>query len=98
MATFTELELQAEMLPHERCDIPNDHSAHTYPGPMGLANFYCEGDADTPIELPVTVLGEVAALIREAQGLNIDGCSPEIINDKLSQALILVDVLRGDGQ
>ncbi len=58
---------------------------------------------DLPIELPVTALGEVARLLREAQELNMQRTQQflttrTMINDKLAQARILVDVLRGDGE
>ncbi len=66
-------------------------------------------EADTPIELPVTPLGKVAELLLSAQRENMllspnSAGEYEItqrqlsINDKLSQARILVDVERGDGQ
>ncbi len=63
--------------------------------------------ADTPIELPVTALYEVAELLREAQkDIGAIGMSSpsdimalvHVANDKLAQARILVDVERGDGQ
>ncbi len=65
--------------------------------------------ADTPIELPVTPLGEVAALLLSAQKENMllgpnSAGEYEItqrqlsVNDKLAQARLLVAVERGDGQ
>ncbi len=63
-----------------------------------------QSEADTPIELPVTALGEVAQLLREAQR-NINAAysiSPLYTIGKareaLEQAGILVDVIIGDGQ
>ncbi len=58
-------------------------------------------ETDTPIDLPVTPLGSVAALLLSAQIDNMADPSTERrskINDKLAQARILVDVLRGDGE
>ena len=55
-----------------------------------------------PIELPVTALGEVAELLREAQLTNLHGGitsrRQEQVNDQLQQARLMVDVLRGDGE
>ena len=64
-----------------------------------------ESIADTPIELPTTVLGEVAELLREAQAKNMQRQPQDdvgykaklLINDKIGWALFLVDVERGDG-
>ena len=68
------------------------------------------GEMDTPIELPTTVLGEVAELLRELQrdlgdihvalltgGLPRTAGSLMEATEKLEKAGILVDVLRGDG-
>ncbi len=90
-------DLKQYLAEHRAADINGGH-------PMNVA--------DTPIELPVTALGEVARLLREAQSKVVvvsswhgDGphckvCTEMLLegNDKLSQALILVDVERGDGQ
>ncbi len=72
-----------------------------------------EKPVDTPIELPVTPLGEVAELLRDVQEnmgrartrLRLPAIESEATyellitaNDKLAQARILVDVERGDGQ
>ncbi len=62
--------------------------------------------ADTPIELPVTPLGIMAAELKTVQHENmvrqprtVDSKTNQMrINNLLSQALILVDVERGDGQ
>lgn len=58
----------------------------------------------SPIALPTTPLGEIAELLREAQKANMSGrllgvppadtANRNLINDKLTQARILVDVLR----
>ncbi len=79
--------------------------------PSGMESVPVAPPADTPIELPVTALGEVAQLLREAQSKVVvssswhgDGphckvCTEMLLeaNDKLAQARILVDVIIGDG-
>ena len=68
-------------------------------------------ETDTPIELPVTALGEVAELLLEIQrdlgdihvalltgGLPRTAGSLIEAMEKLMQAGLLVDVIRGDGQ
>ncbi len=63
-------------------------------------------ETDTPIELPVTALGEVARLLRDVQkdvtalASQIGGGRPGIlvIQEKLGNIGIRVDVIIGDGQ
>ena len=56
---------------------------------------------DTPATLPVTKLGEIAEMVREAQrsirlaNFHFEDASLDEANDTLAQVRILIDVLRG---